>query len=268
MPRSASRAGFASTERGVVVDHQVAGGAVTDLPQAHQQGFGTRQGERAAQPVYAFPALDLTDTGLARAQHDQLGAPEIERRGFGGRQHAAVVGAMQVGTRGAPGPNATRDRREAPGTSGAANGALGAKVMPLVVWSDAIASLRKKPCVATCRTRGPCREEQSGAVRRGARKQRHAEHSRDALSFGLRSRELRKLDLIQDRHALHSSGRVRRWGRSQRCRSLDWRAPRRARVRVAPRAPDAGDHDRWTSKRTTSPATSTARARRAARRRG
>jgi hypothetical protein len=98
--RSASAAADAAAQARVVRDHRVACDGVAHRPQAHDQGFGSREHEGAAETVHAFTVADFADAGVAGGQRDQPSAPQIEARRLERRQDAAAGrDARQVGPR-------------------------------------------------------------------------------------------------------------------------------------------------------------------------
>src|SRR5205823_545617 len=63
-------AGLASKNPSIEILHQRTGLLVGDGPQAHQQGLGPSQHERALQAEDTLARADLAQPGLARREHD------------------------------------------------------------------------------------------------------------------------------------------------------------------------------------------------------
>src|SRR5205085_2149723 len=64
----------------VVANYKIARAAIRDGPETHHLTLCAREHQRAPQTVNAVAILHHADAGVARRQHHQLRAPEIEAR--------------------------------------------------------------------------------------------------------------------------------------------------------------------------------------------
>ena len=80
----------------VVLHHQIFGAVVANFPEANELGFGSGEGEGAAQPINAFTVGNVTKSGFAGRQNDQLSSAQIEIADFEGCEYA-VFGATFAG---------------------------------------------------------------------------------------------------------------------------------------------------------------------------
>src|SRR5262245_4304557 len=86
-------------EAAVVALHHGAGRLVIDLPETDHQRLRPRDDERPAQAVDTLSSLDVTAPGVARGQHHQLGAPEVETSQLERRHHRIAGIRAGVGAR-------------------------------------------------------------------------------------------------------------------------------------------------------------------------
>src|SRR5262245_65746413 len=114
---------LATLQRLVVLDHQVPRAAIRDRPQTHHLRLRSRQRQRAPQSEDPFAILHLAYTSVAGREHDQLRPPQIQPRGFSGRQDAVLPLIRQDAARGESRPEGGRPAwlrfRAGPGAAGA-----------------------------------------------------------------------------------------------------------------------------------------------------
>jgi hypothetical protein len=156
---------LAGQHAAVEVDHQFAGLLVGHLPQAHHQGPRPRHNERPAQAEDPLADVDLAQPRLAGRQDHQFGVQQVQAGHIlGGEQ--AVLGIGRQGLAFEPCLGAgQRQPRAQQGLSGRVPDRRPALPEPpsIISWArDSLLgarswSVRKKPCVARCSTRGEAR---------------------------------------------------------------------------------------------------------------
>ncbi len=119
--REASR-GFVE-HPAIEVTHEGRGDRVADLPEAPHHRPGAGKHERARQTQQALVVVERAEPGLARGQHDEVGAVEVEadhvERSDDARISAGRRALVDAGQRDPTGDKRMRsDRREPRGTGG------------------------------------------------------------------------------------------------------------------------------------------------------
>jgi hypothetical protein len=96
--------GFAAASalrEGVAIGlHQLRRRALVDRPEAHHLRFSAGEDQSATQPVDAVAGFHVAHARLAGGKNDELGAMEIQARGFKrGEQTMAIAAGAAVGAR-------------------------------------------------------------------------------------------------------------------------------------------------------------------------